>query len=145
MSPRARQTATALALLATVSLSLAGCVERTLTVRSDPPGARIYLDDVERGETPCTFEFNFYGHRELVLRKDGHETTKQIIEVKAPLHSIFPLDVFFDLIWPLTIEENHFYEVVLQPLTRPDAEKLIFRAKELRERLHSPSPAAPTE
>ena len=48
MSPRARQTATALALLATVSLSLAGCVERTLTVRSDPPGARIYLDDVER-------------------------------------------------------------------------------------------------
>ena len=145
MSPRARQTATALALLATVSLSLAGCVERTLTVRTDPPGARIYLDDVERGETPCTFEFNFYGHRELVLRKDGHETTKQIIEVKAPLHSIFPLDIFFDLIWPLTIEENHFYEVVLQPLTRPDAEKLIFRAKELRERLHSPSPAAPTE
>ena len=138
MKSSARKKATVLALLATVGMSLAGCVERTLTVRSDPPGARIYLDDVERGETPCTFEFNFYGHRELVLRKDGYQTFKQTVVVKAPLHSVFPLDIFFDLLWPLTIEENHPYEVVLQPLTKPDPEKLIFRARELRERLQSP-------
>ena len=138
MKRSARRKATVLALFATVGMSLAGCVERTLTVRSDPPGARIYLDDVERGETPCTFEFNFYGHRELVLRKDGYQTSKQTVVVKAPLHSVFPLDIFFDLLWPLTIEENHPYEVVLQPLTKPDPEKLIFRARELRERLQSP-------
>ncbi len=58
--------------------------------------------------------------------------------MEAPLHSVFPLDIFFDLLWPLTIEENHPYEVVLQPLTKPDPEKLIFRARELRERLQSP-------
>ncbi len=138
MKSSARKKATVLALLATVGMSLAGCVERTITVRSDPPGARIYLDDVERGETPCTFEFNFYGHRELVLRKDGYQTSKQTVVVEAPLHSFFPLDIFFDLLWPLTIEENHPYEVVLQPLTKPDPEKLIFRARELRERLQSP-------
>ena len=138
MKRSARKKATVLSLLATVGMSLAGCVERTLTVLSDPPGARIYLDDVERGETPCTFEFNFYGHRELVLRKDGYQTSKQTVVVEAPLHSVFPLDIFFDLLWPLTIEENHPYEVVLQPLTKPDPEKLIFRARELRERLQSP-------
>ena len=126
-----------MSLVAVLGGGLAGCVERTITVRSDPPGALVYLDDVERGETPCRFPFNFYGQRELVLRKDGYETAKQPIQVKAPLHSIFPLDIFFDLLWPLTIEENHAYEVVLQPLSQPDPDKLIFRARELRDRLHS--------
>ena len=119
------------------ALAMVGCVERTITVRSDPPGARVYLDDVERGETPVTFPFDFYGHRELVLQKDGYETAKEIIEVKAPIHSVFPLDIFFDLIWPLTIEEDHPYEVALQERTRPDPDKLLFRARQLRERLQS--------
>lgn len=133
-----RRAAGLLALAAAVWVSVAGCVERTITVRSDPPGARIYLDDVERGETPATFSFNFYGRRKLLLRKDGYEPAKEIIEVKAPLQSVFPLDIFFDLLWPLTIEENHTYDVVLQPLTEPDPQKLLFRARQLREKLQSP-------
>jgi hypothetical protein len=130
--------AKALALAATLGLAVPGCVERTITVRSDPPGALVYLDDVERGETPCTFPFNFHGSQSLVLRKDNYEITKQVIDVKAPLYSVFPLDIFFDLLCPFTIKENHAYDVVLQPVTKPDTEKLLLRAKELREQLQPP-------
>lgn len=35
-------------------LCAAGCSE-TLTVRSEPPGATVYLDDVEAGETPLVY------------------------------------------------------------------------------------------
>ena len=138
MNLGARRVVSLLALAAVVWVSAGGCVERTITVRSEPPGARVYLDDVERGETPCTFSFDFYGQRELLLRKDGYEPAREVIEVKPPLYSAFPLDFFFDLVWPFTIEENHTYDVVLQPLTKPDPQKLIFRARQLREKLQSP-------
>ena len=137
MRGRGRGIAAALALVGLFAGAVTGCVERSMTVRSDPPGARVYLDDVERGESPCTFPFDFYGHRKLILRKDGYEIARKTIDVKAPLHSVFPLDIFFDLMWPLTIEENHAYDVVLQPRTKTDPEKLIFRARELREKLQS--------
>jgi hypothetical protein len=39
---------------------------------------------------------------------------------------------------PATIHENHAYDVVLQPVTKPDTEKLILRGKELREQLQPP-------
>jgi len=126
-------------LLLAAFLLAGGCVERTITVKSDPPGARVYLDDIERGETPVTFEFNFYGHRELVLRKDHYEFHREVIQVEPPIYSRFPLDTFFDLLWPLTIKENHTYEAVLRPVARPDEDKLIYRALELRKQL----PVAP--
>ena len=138
MKRRRQSVAKGLALVAVLGLVAAGCVERTITVRSDPPGALVYLDDVERGETPCTFPFDFYGTRSLVLHKDNYEVAKQVIEVKAPVHSVFPLDIFFDLLLPATIHENHAYDVVLQPVTKPDTEKLILRGKELREQLQPP-------
>lgn len=138
MKRRVQSVAKALALAAVLGLVVPGCVERTMTVRSDPPGALVYLDDVERGETPCTFPFDFYGDRTLVLHKDNYEIAKQVIAVKPPLYSAFPLDTFFDLLFPFTIHENHAYDVVLQPVTKPDTEKLILRGKELREQLQAP-------
>jgi hypothetical protein len=40
------------ALLA-LPLALAGCVERILTVRSEPPGAAVTVDGDPAGTTPC--------------------------------------------------------------------------------------------
>jgi len=52
-------------------LAALGCVERKMTVTSNPPGARVYLDDQEMGQTPVTFRFDFYGHRTFTLKKDA--------------------------------------------------------------------------
>lgn len=46
--------------LAACSL-LSGCVERLITVKSNPSGAIVFLNDEEIGRTPATVPFRFYG------------------------------------------------------------------------------------
>src|ERR1043165_4777491 len=53
-----------------------GCVRRTLTVTTDPPGAVIYLNGVEAGRTPLERDFVFYGTYDVAVRKEGYETLK---------------------------------------------------------------------
>ena len=48
-----------------------GCVEREWTLETDPPGAIVYVSDVEVGRTPVTLDFTWYGDYEVVFRLDG--------------------------------------------------------------------------
>jgi len=41
--------------------ALVGCVERTITITSEPSGALVHLNDEEIGRTPVTVPFRFYG------------------------------------------------------------------------------------
>src|SRR3990172_12037515 len=40
---------------------LAGCVERRLTINTDPQGAKVVLNDQEIGTSPVTVPFHWYG------------------------------------------------------------------------------------
>src|SRR5258706_9997592 len=62
-----------IALLPALAL-VAGCVERTMTIKSDPPGALVYLNDREIGRTPVTRDFTWYGDYQVEIRKDGYES-----------------------------------------------------------------------
>ena len=46
--------------------SQSGCVERRLTIRSNPPGALVYVDDYTIGVTPVSTSFIYYGTRKFV-------------------------------------------------------------------------------
>ena len=48
-----------LVLMAMVSLT--GCIERTISITSEPSGALVHLNDDEVGRTPLTVPFTFYG------------------------------------------------------------------------------------
>jgi hypothetical protein len=63
----------ALALVAMVA-NVTGCVQRRFTIRSNPPGAQVYVDDYEIGTTPVSHDFVYYGTRKIRLVKDGYET-----------------------------------------------------------------------
>ena len=39
----------------------AGCVQRRMTVRSNPPGALVYVDDYQIGTTPVSVEWEDCG------------------------------------------------------------------------------------
>src|ERR1700690_4113146 len=67
---------TLLLVLAAIVLSLgtSGCVQRRMTIRSNPPGALVYVDDYEIGTTPVSASFTYYGTRKIRLVKDGYET-----------------------------------------------------------------------
>src|SRR4051812_48980499 len=54
MSGSFRQRCRGVIALALLVAMLAGCVERRFTIRSNPPGAQVYVDDYEIGTTPCS-------------------------------------------------------------------------------------------
>ena len=63
-----------LAVALLLTLSSTGCVRRRLTVRTQPPGAQVFVDDQEIGTTPCSSSFVYYGTRKITLIKDGYRT-----------------------------------------------------------------------
>lgn len=109
-------------LVALPLLSLVGCVERALLVRSEPSGARIFLDGKDVGSTPARIPFDFYGTRELMIR---HEPTErgngpayashtQLVKLSAPWYQWFPIDLFAEFVYPGTLVDEHVVEVTLQ-------------------------------
>ncbi len=86
------------AALALLLLSLTGCVERALLIRSEPAGARVFVDGASLGETPLRMPFDFYGTREVMVRWEPTElgetsyapVTEQV-ELNAPWYQYFPI------------------------------------------------------
>jgi hypothetical protein len=128
-----------------------GCVQRTLTVESDPPGALVMMNDQEIGRTPFTREFTWYGWYDIQLRKPGYETLSTRAKVIAPIWQWPPLDLFAELV-PLHLKDKHHLTYTLKPAsTQPvDPQEMLARAGEIRGELRSskytifPPATAPT-
>lgn len=136
--PRARRIATTMALLAIVAVS-GGCgVERTLHVRSNPPGALVYLNGEEAGRTPMRQTFLWYGTYDVQLRKEGYVTRSAKTRVWAPWWQIPPLDLLAEFI-PLPLKDEHTLAYRLRQVTEPqtDPAQLVERAAAMRGKLHS--------
>lgn len=120
-------------------LAAAGCgVERTLTVRSEPPGALVYLNGEEAGRTPMRKEFLWYGTYDVQLRKEGYVTRSEETRVWAPWWQIPPIDLVAELV-PLPLQDNHAVTYRLRPTPAQQSDPLpvIDRAREMREKLRS--------
>ncbi len=128
---------------------LSGCVLRSLTIDSEPPGAMVYLDDEPIGETPVTTTFTYYGTRKIRLEKTDaegrllYERKVAYEKIKPPLYQVFPFDFFSELVIPTTIKDEHYITYQLEPLKqlpkKEHQEKVIKNAGELRERLVAPT------
>ena len=118
---------------------VAGCgVERTLTVRSEPPGALVYLNGEEAGRTPMRKSFLWYGTYDVQLRKEGYVTRSAETRVWAPWWQIPPIDLLAELV-PLPLQDNHSvtYRLRQAPARQSDPLLVIDRAREMREKLQS--------
>ena len=115
-----------------------GCVERTLTVRTNPPGALVYLNDQEFGRTPQTRPFVWYGTYDVQVRLDGYQSVKTTSPVIAPWWQWVPFDLVAELL-PARLEDHHALQYTLKPLSRQqvDPEAIVERGERLRERLES--------
>ena len=136
-----------LVLVATV-FAFSGCVTRSLTVKTTPSNALVYIDNKLIGESPVTVPFTFYGTRKIMIEKkdeDGaltHERTITFEEIKAPVYEVFPLDFFSELLWPRKLKDDQVlsYSLVkLEPLSiKERQEKVLINAAELRQRVNAP-------
>ncbi len=118
-----------------VSLFLAGCVERQLTIKTEPQGALVTLNDEEIGTSPVTVSFNWYGDYNVRISKEGYETLKTHRKLKGPWYDKFPFDLFAQLIIPKRIVDSYEWTFTLAPKQYPTREELIQDAEELKKQL----------
>ncbi|MHC4622891.1 MAG: PEGA domain-containing protein [Planctomycetota bacterium] len=121
-----------LAVVLTTCLFLVGCVERQLTINTEPQGALVVLNDEEVGTSPVTVAFNWYGDYNVRISKEGFETLKTHRELKGPWYDGFPFDFFAQLILPDRIVDSYEWTFELEEKKHITREELIRSARELR-------------
>ena len=119
-------------LAAVLGLLAAGCVERRVVIRSNPPGALVYVDDHEVGITPVAFSPIYYGNRKIRLVKDGCETKTVIEPMLPPWYEVPPLDFFSENAVPGTLHDTRTLDFQLERPRIVPKEELLARAEDLR-------------
>jgi len=123
-----------------VGLSLAGCVERRLTITTKPAGAVVYLNDEEVGTTPVEVRFTWYGDYDIAIRKSGYETLRTHRRIDPPIYEWPVFDVVSELLLPVSLRDERHWHFELTPQHLPDKESLLKRAEEFRaQALYQPS------
>lgn len=121
----------------------AGCVQRRMTIRSNPPGALVYVDDYQLGATPVSHDFVYYGTRKIRLVKDGYETLTVRQPFPLPWYQYFPLDFVTENLVPWEIRDERVVDLAMQPAGVTPPESVVARAEQARLSAGS-LPPAPT-
>jgi len=94
-------------------LIAAGCVERKMLIRSDPPGASVWVDEEYAGVTPLDYPFGFYGSRRIRVgpirdenQKVAYHEMERVVDVDGPWYDSFPFDLFLEL-YPRKLTYEH--------------------------------------
>jgi hypothetical protein len=132
-----------LCLMLAVVVATSGCVRRRLTVRSNPPGATVYVDDQEIGETPVSTAFTYYGTRKIQLVKDGYETLTVKQKFKEPWYQIPPLDFVSENLVASELRDERIVDFELEPQRVVPVPELLGRAEQLRRSTQSGYTVAP--
>jgi hypothetical protein len=115
-----------------LGLMLTGCGDpaREITITSDPPGALVIVSDIEKGRTPVTFPFTWYGDYDIIVRMDGYETLKTHRNIIPRWCDVPPIDLFGRLL----PADKRFLHFELTERKEPSVEELIQRAEHLKQR-----------
>ena len=114
-----------------------------MTIRSNPPGALAYVDNIEIGRTPCATDFTYYGTRQIKLVRDGYETLTVNQPIPTPWYEIPPLDFVSENLLPGRIRDTRALSYNLTPQTILPTEQLLSRAGRLREGARMDGPIQP--
>lgn len=106
------------------------CVERTITVTSEPAGALLHLNEREVGRTPVTVPFTHYGTYDVRLQADGHRPLWTRAEAKTPLWDLPGPDLFAEMIPDARSEINWHFD--LEKLPPPDREALLKHSRQMK-------------
>ena len=109
-----------------------GCVQRRMTIRSNPTGAMVYIDNQEIGTTPVSTNFTYYRTREFRLVKDGYEPLTEKRTLPVPWYQFVPLDFVTENLVPGEIRDHRTLDFQLVPQRVVPTEELLDRAEGLR-------------
>ncbi|GAC1475832.1 MAG: hypothetical protein NVSMB9_29060 [Isosphaeraceae bacterium] len=114
------------------TLILSGCVERRYTIRTEPPGALVIVNNEEIGRTPVSRSFTFYGNRDITLMLDGFQTQRIIQPIKAPWYDNYLTEFFTENVVPVTLRDERDFTYRMIPASVPKVDELRTRAENLR-------------
>ena len=115
-------------------VAAAGCVERKLTINTDPAGAQVFLNDEEIGVSPVTASFNWYGDYNVTIRKQGCVTLQTHRKLQAPWYDGFPFDFVVQDIYPGRIVDQYEWSFDLKPQKEIGRQELIKDAEQLKQK-----------
>jgi len=129
-----------LAVVLIAATALPGCLQRRIRITSEPPGARVWVNDVEIGRTPAETTFLYYGVYDVRLDHPEAEPLFTEREAHAPFWEWPAIDLVAEAL-PVPIDhtvEWHFDltpapETYLAPGVLDD--ELVIRARATRARL----------
>jgi hypothetical protein len=119
-------------LLGVTVLPALGCVRRRLTVRTNPPGAAVYVDKHPIGHTPVSVPFTYYGTRSVEVIRDGYRTEKVMRTLSPPWYQYPPLDFLTETFWPWELRDERIIDIEMIPEPIVSSPELMKRAEELR-------------
>lgn len=123
-----------------LTVATSGCVERRMTIRSEPSNALVVLDGQEIGHTPVSTSFTYYGEREIKLIKDGFETKTIKQTVSTPWYQYPGLDFISEVLFPFRIHDERNYLYTMEPALAVSDADLIERANIVRQEGQNPPP-----
>jgi hypothetical protein len=126
-----KTTQISLLILLAMFLAVAGCVERKLTINTNPAGAQVFLNDEEIGVSPVTTSFSWYGDYNITIRKQGCETLQEHRKLQEPLHDNFPFDFLAQVLYPGRIVDAYEWSFDLKPQKEVGRRELIQAAEQI--------------
>ncbi len=115
-----------------ILLAAAGCVERKLTINTNPAGAQVFLNDEEIGVSPVTTSFSWYGDYNITIRKQGCEMLQTRRKLNAPWYDLFPFDFVTQVLYPGRIVDSHEWSFDLKPQKEVGRQELIKAAEQIK-------------
>ncbi len=114
-----------------------------MTVRTNPPGATVSVDNQVIGTTPAASSFVYYGTREFRIEKDGYRTETIRRRFNPPWYEFPGLDFVAETLWPGEIRDERIIDVQLVPKTLEPSLEVVERADSLRAQSHAGIVTAP--
>jgi hypothetical protein len=114
---------------------LSGCVTRRFTIESDPPGAMVFVNGEQVGQTPVVGHyFVYYGTYKFTLVREGYETLTVEQCIDPPWYQYPGIDFFAENFNPWRITDDRTFRYQLIPLRAVRHDEVLGRAAELRQR-----------
>lgn len=110
-----------------------GCVRRTISIDSTPPGALVWVNDQELGRTPFETDFLFYGTYDVRLVHPEREPQLTTGHARPPLWDNIPLDLAAEML-PMHLQSRVHWHYDLEP-RQDEPEALLQRANQFRARV----------
>jgi hypothetical protein len=104
----------------------------------------VHVNGELAGKTPLDHSFTFYGTVEVVVRREGFLSQRELMSLRPPWYEVFPLDLFSELLIPWKIRDREEMEFQLvaapQSIGEKEQQRLQEKAAELRGELKEKKP-----